>query len=106
MGNRLILRPSWLTSSIRITEEVKLLPIYEYECACCSFRFELKRSFSENTPVSCPQCEGNAERVFSPVPIVFKGSGFYSTDSRQKDNRSSDEGTTDKTKGDSTEKGS
>jgi len=74
------------------------LPIYEYECTCCSLRFELKRSFSENTPVSCPQCGGSAQRVISPVPIVFKGSGFYSTDSREKHARSSEKGGTDETK--------
>lgn len=60
--------------------EVKDLPIYEYECPRCAFRFELKRSFSEDSPVSCPQCKCEAQRIFSPVPIIFKGPGFYSTD--------------------------
>jgi len=90
---------------------VKGLPIYEYECTCCSSRFELKQSFSENTPVSCAQCGGKAQRVFSAVPIIFKGSGFYSTDSREKHKRPShkagtDEaktGSTDEAKADSTE---
>ena len=58
------------------------MPTYEYECPDCSFRFELRRSFSENSPVSCPQCGCDAQLVFSPVPIIFKGSGFYSTDHR------------------------
>jgi len=58
------------------------LPIYEYECSCCSSRFELKRSFSDNALVSCPQCGGSTRRIFSPAIIIFKGSGFYSTDNR------------------------
>lgn len=58
------------------------MPIYEYECPTCSFRFEQKRSFSDESPVSCPQCQCQAKRLFSPVPIIFKGSGFYVTDHR------------------------
>ena len=61
------------------------MPIYEYECNCCPSRFELKRSFDDDSPVSCPQCEGGARRVFSAVPVIFKGSGFYVTDSRGTD---------------------
>ena len=73
------------------------MPIYEYECNHCSFRFERKRKFSENTPVSCPQCGNNTQRIFSPVPIIFKGSGFYSTDSRQNYSSPAHKGDTDKT---------
>ncbi len=58
------------------------MPIYEYECACCASRFELKKGFDDVTPVSCPKCGGDTQRVFSPVPIIFKGSGFYVTDNR------------------------
>ena len=58
------------------------MPIYEYECPRCAFRFEVRRSFSDNGSVSCPQCGCDAQRIFSPVPIIFKGSGFYSTDYR------------------------
>jgi putative FmdB family regulatory protein len=58
------------------------LPTYEFECTCCPTRFELKRSFYDETLVTCPECGGRAVRVFSPVPIIFKGSGFYVTDSR------------------------
>jgi putative FmdB family regulatory protein len=60
------------------------MPIYEYECERCSLRFELKRRFSDNGSGFCPQCGSEAHRVFSPVPIIFKGSGFYVTDSRKK----------------------
>jgi putative FmdB family regulatory protein len=58
------------------------LPIYEYECTCCPSRFELRRGFHEDTPVSCPRCGGKARQRFSSVPIIFKGSGFYVTDNR------------------------
>ena len=58
------------------------MPIYEYQCTCCPSRFELRRSFSDDSQVFCPQCGGNAQRIFLPVPIIFKGSGFYTTDSR------------------------
>ena len=60
--------------------EVMRLPIYEYECPSCSHKFELRRSFTDESEVFCPECECTAERIFSPVPIIFKGSGFYVTD--------------------------
>ncbi len=58
------------------------MPIYEYECEKCSCHFDLRRSFSDsgNEDASCPRCHGKARRLFSPVPIIFKGSGFYVTD--------------------------
>ena len=56
------------------------MPIYEYECEKCSARIELKRRFSENSEVNCPRCQGDVRQVFSPVPIIFKGPGFYVTD--------------------------
>jgi len=59
------------------------MPIYEYECEKCSLRFELKKHFGEDGRASCPLCQGEARRIFSPVPVIFKGSGFYVTDSRR-----------------------
>jgi len=58
------------------------MPIYEYECERCSCHFDLRRSFSDsgNEDASCPRCQGKTRRLFSPVPIIFKGSGFYVTD--------------------------
>jgi len=56
------------------------MTIYEYECKSCCLRFELKRRFGENSGASCPQCQGEARRIFTPVPIFFKGPGFYITD--------------------------
>jgi len=65
-----------------LAEEVKALPIYEYVCSCCSARFEIKQGFSDEAKTFCHFCGSKARRVFSPVPIIFKGSGFYVTDSR------------------------
>jgi putative FmdB family regulatory protein len=59
------------------------MPVYDYECGKCSHKFEARRSFSEGASAICPACKSEAERVFSPVPIVFKGSGFYVTDYRK-----------------------
>lgn len=58
------------------------MPVYEFECTSCPSHFELKRSFHDDDPVSCPSCGSKARRVFCSVPIIFKGSGFYVTDSR------------------------
>ena len=56
------------------------MPVYEYECQKCSCQFELKQGFNDNPKVKCPECKGKAKRVFSPVPVIFKGSGFYVND--------------------------
>jgi putative FmdB family regulatory protein len=56
------------------------MPTYDYQCKVCSLRFELKKGFDESVEDNCPQCCGEARRLFSPVPIVFKGPGFYVTD--------------------------
>ncbi len=58
------------------------MPTYEFECTCCPSKFELKRGFHEEGPVKCPSCGGKARKRFSSVPIIFKGSGFYVTDTR------------------------
>ena len=73
------------------------MPIYEYECEKCACRFELKRRFDEDVgSPCCPQCQGKVRRIFSPAVILFKGSGFYVTDSRNDRNWRSDEGKADK----------
>ena len=69
------------------------MPIYEYECEKCACRFELKRRFDEDAgSPCCPRCQGNVRQLFSPSVILFKGSGFYVTDSRNDRNRPSEEG--------------
>lgn len=62
------------------------MPIYLYECEDCGERFEAKQSFSDAPLAVCPTCEGAIHRVIQPVGVVFKGSGFYVTDSRGKQN--------------------
>ncbi len=59
------------------------MPVYEYECEICSCRFDLRQSFSDSPVASCPRCQSRARRVFVPVPVIFKGSGFYVTDHRK-----------------------
>jgi putative FmdB family regulatory protein len=64
------------------------LPIYEYECNSCHFRFEKRQGFDDAPLAECPKCQATGRRVFYPAPVIFKGSGFYVTDSR----RSADDG--------------
>jgi putative FmdB family regulatory protein len=56
------------------------MPIYEYKCDNCSSQFEKKQAFNDEPRLICQKCGGEARRVFSPVPIFFKGPGFYVTD--------------------------
>ena len=59
------------------------MPTYEYECSSCGFHFERKQRFEEEPIAMCPECQGKARRVLHSVPVIFKGSGFYTTDSRK-----------------------
>ena len=59
------------------------MPIYQYLCPKCNLKFELKQSFSDESIVVCPKCQNGARRLFSTVPIIFKGQGFYVTDNRK-----------------------
>jgi putative FmdB family regulatory protein len=58
------------------------VPTYQYACTACDHRFEAVQSFSDASLTTCPACSGMLRKVFSSVGIVFKGSGFYRTDSR------------------------
>ena len=58
------------------------MPTYEYECQSCHQRIEAVQHFSDPPLTTCPHCGGALRKVFSAVGIVFKGSGFYKTDSR------------------------
>src|SRR3954451_9796087 len=58
------------------------LPTYQYACTECDHRFDAVQSFSDPSLTECPVCGGKLRKVFSSVGIVFKGSGFYRTDSR------------------------
>lgn len=56
------------------------MPRYDYQCTICDNRFELVQSFKEAGTGSCPLCSGDGRRVFHAVPVIYKGSGFYTTD--------------------------
>ena len=58
------------------------MPTYEYACTECGHRFETVQSFSDDALTECPSCGGVLRKVFGSVGIVFKGSGFYKTDTR------------------------
>ncbi|HYH51286.1 MAG TPA: FmdB family zinc ribbon protein [Acidimicrobiia bacterium] len=58
------------------------MPTYEYRCNDCGEHLEVVQSFSDDPLTKCPSCKGKLRKVFSPVGIVFKGSGFYKTDNR------------------------
>ena len=58
------------------------MPTYRYACTECDHRFEAVQAFSDPSLSVCPECGGKLRKVFSSVGIVFKGSGFYRTDSR------------------------
>jgi putative FmdB family regulatory protein len=59
------------------------MPIYTYRCENCGFRFDQSQKFSDAPLTKCPECgKKTLQKVYSPVGIVFKGSGFYATDHR------------------------
>ncbi|QCB50334.1 FmdB family transcriptional regulator [Rhodococcus sp. PAMC28707] len=58
------------------------MPTYSYACTECENRFDIVQSFSEDSLTVCPQCSGKLRKLFNSVGIVFKGTGFYRTDSR------------------------
>jgi putative FmdB family regulatory protein len=59
-----------------------MVPTYQYACIACNERLEVVQKFTDDPLNECPTCAGQLRKVFSPVGIVFKGSGFYRTDSR------------------------
>ena len=58
------------------------MPTYQYACTACAERLEVVQRFTDDPLTECPECGGALRKVFSPVGVVFKGSGFYKTDSR------------------------
>ena len=56
------------------------MPRYDYRCESCRTEFELLQSFSEAGNGTCPACSGKGQRVYHAVPVIYKGSGFYTTD--------------------------
>jgi putative FmdB family regulatory protein len=62
------------------TRRIQRLPIYEYRCLKCGHQFEKIQKISDTAESKCEKCDDRVTRVFHPVAIRFKGSGFYSTD--------------------------
>jgi putative FmdB family regulatory protein len=60
------------------------MPVYEYRCTGCETRFEVSRPMSSKGQECCPSCGNPAKRIFTPVGVAFKGSGFHNTDYRPK----------------------
>ena len=58
------------------------MPTYQYACTACDERLEVVQKFTDDSLTTCEVCGGPLRKVYSPVGIVFKGSGFYRTDSR------------------------
>ena len=68
------------------------MPTYEYACTECGHVFDAVQSFSDAALTECPECGGKLRKVFSAAGVVFKGSGFYRTDSRSSSSGSSPSG--------------
>ena len=56
------------------------MPRYVYQCTSCEYEYDQRESFGASSETECPQCAGVARRKFHAVPIIYKGSGFYTTD--------------------------
>jgi putative FmdB family regulatory protein len=70
----------WEVASI---DQEQAVPTYQYQCTECGEPLEVQQSFTEDALTVCPNCGGRLRKVFNAVGVVFKGSGFYKTDSRQ-----------------------
>ena len=80
------------------------MPTYEYACSTCGHRFDVRQSFSEDPINDCPQCGASVRRVLYPAGVIFKGSGWYATDSRKGSaSHSSSSSTTDSSSSSSSE---
>ena len=60
------------------------MPTYQYQCNACEHAFEVVQSFTDAAISVCPECGKDVRKIYSNVGIVFKGSGFYKTDSQAK----------------------
>ena len=59
------------------------MPTYSYACTECDNRFDVVQAFTDDSLTTCEQCSGRLRKLFNSVGVVFKGSGFYRTDSRE-----------------------
>lgn len=60
------------------------MPLYEYACKSCEHHFDLRHGANEKPEIHCPECAGEVRKVFHAAGIIFKGSGWYVTDSAKK----------------------
>jgi putative FmdB family regulatory protein len=65
------------------------VPTYQYACTACDHRFDEVQSFTDPSLTECPECSGRLRKLYGSVGVVFKGSGFYRTDSRAKSSSAS-----------------
>lgn len=65
------------------------MPLYDYQCSKCENVVEVRHGFNDTYAEACPACGGEMKRLINPAPIIFKGSGFYVTDSRKSSGESS-----------------
>ena len=65
------------------------MPTYSYACTSCDNAFDIVQSMSEDSLTECPKCQGRLRKLFNNVGVMFKGSGFYRTDSRSSTDSSS-----------------
>lgn len=65
------------------------MPLYEYQCDACAYRFEQIQRFSDPLVTTCPKCEGSVQKLVSSPAIQFKGTGWYVTDYARKDKKES-----------------
>lgn len=65
------------------------MPTYGYRCTSCGHEFDVYQRFDDNALTQCPSCAGPLRKLFTPSGVVFKGSGFYRTDSRKSTGSSS-----------------
>lgn len=76
------------------------MPTYEYRCTECGHQFDVHQRFSDEPLQECPKCKGKLRKVFHPAGVIFKGSGFYTTDykgtSKDSANGSGGDGKADK----------
>jgi putative FmdB family regulatory protein len=78
------------------------VPTYQYACTECGHAFEQFQSFSDDALTECPACQGRLRKLFNAVGVVFKGSGFYRTDSRASSSSTDAGSTKTETKAEST----
>ncbi len=82
------------------------MPTYSYACTECDNRFDAVQAFTDDALTSCPQCSGRLRKLFNSVGVVFKGSGFYRTDSREAGKSSSTTSKSESSSSSSSEKSS